>query len=121
MQRQAHKISKNSNPANHKGLFITPRICYRADTVENNTPEHAEKCPAADKELKAYILDLILAIEAYDTLRVEELLRWDIPLKWHDLAISIAEPYLDGTPLSDQVYRLCLDANKELAQLEDDE
>jgi hypothetical protein len=89
--------------------------------VDNNNRGHAEKCPASDKELKAYILDLILAIEAYDTLRVEELLGWDIPPKWHDLAMSIAEPYLDGTPLSDQVYRLCLDANKELAQLEEDE
>ncbi|MGZ4864135.1 MAG: hypothetical protein ACXVI0_04805 [Halobacteriota archaeon] len=89
--------------------------------MDNNTRGHVEKCPASNKELKAYILDLILAIEAYDTPRVEELLGWDIPPKWHDLAISIAEPYLDGTPLSDQVYRLCLDANKELAQLEDDE
>ncbi|HEX7514490.1 MAG TPA: hypothetical protein VF393_02690 [archaeon] len=112
---------KKQHPANNKGLFITPRICYRAGIVENNTQEHAEKCPAEDKELKAYILDLILAIEADDTLRVEELLQWDIPPKWHDLAVSIAEPYLDGTPLSDQVYRLCLDANKEIAQLEDDE
>jgi hypothetical protein len=89
--------------------------------VESNTREHAEKCPASDKELKAYILELILAIESYDTPRVEELLRWDIPPKWHDLATSIAEPYLGGMPLSDQVYRLCLDANKALAQLEDDE
>ena len=81
----------------------------------------AEKCPASDKELKAYIYKLILAIEAYDTLQVKELLQWDVPPKWRDLATSIAGPYLDGMPLNDPLYRLCLDANKELALSEDDE
>ncbi|MDD1725922.1 MAG: hypothetical protein LUQ34_03470 [Euryarchaeota archaeon] len=89
--------------------------------MDNNTLEHDEKCEASNKEMKAYILELILSIEAYDTPRVEALLQQEAPPKWHDLAISIAEPYLGGTPLSDQVYRLCLDANKELAQLEEDE
>lgn len=89
--------------------------------MENNTREHADKCPASDKELKAYIYELILSIEAYDTLRVEEFLRRDVPLKWRDLATSIAGPYLDGMSLDDPLYRLCLDANKELAQSEGDE
>jgi hypothetical protein len=121
MRSKAYEDVKKQQPANHKGLFITPRIYYRADNVESNTQEHDEKCPASDDELKAYILELILSIEAFDTPRVEELLRRDVPPKWHLLATSIAEPYLGGMPLSDPVYRLCLDANKELAQLEDDE
>jgi hypothetical protein len=121
MRRKVYEDVKKQQPANHKGLFITPRIYYRADNVESNTQEHDEKCPASDDELKAYILELILSIEAFDTPRVEELLRRDVPPKWHLLATSIAEPYLGGMPLSDPVYRLCLDANKELAQLEDDE
>lgn len=107
--------------ADRKGLCMKPSICNRADNLENNTRGHADKCPASDKELKTYIYELILAIEAYDTSRVEELLRWDVPPKWHDLAKSIAEPYLDGMSLNDPVYRLCLDANKELAQSEGDE
>ncbi|HXY87500.1 MAG TPA: hypothetical protein VEG44_03595 [Candidatus Acidoferrales bacterium] len=89
--------------------------------MENNTQGHADKCPASDKELKMYIYELILAIEAYNTSRVEELLRCDVPSKWHDLAKSIARPYLDGMPLNDPFYRLCLDANKELAQSKGDE
>lgn len=87
----------------------------------NSTRGHANKCPASDKELKAYIYELILAIEADDTLHVEELLRCDVPPKWRDLATSIGRPYLNGMPLSDPLYRLCLDANKELAQSEGDE
>jgi hypothetical protein len=92
----------------------------RVDNMENNTRK-PDKCPASDKELKAYIYELILAIEAYDTLHVEELLRWNVPPKWRDLATSIAGPYLDGVPLDDPFYCLCLGANKELAQSEGDE
>ncbi len=89
--------------------------------MENNTHEHDEACPANDNESKAYIHKLILAIEAYDTPQVEALLQCEMPPKWHDLAISIAVPYLEGTPLDDPFYRLCLDANKELAQQDADE
>lgn len=107
--------------ADRKRLCMKPSICNRVDNLENDTRGHADKCPASDKELKTYVYELILAIEAYDTPRVEELLRWDVPPKWHDLAKSIAGPYLDGMPLNDPLYRLCLDANKELAQSEGDE
>lgn len=86
--------------------------------MEKNIRYHADLCPATDKELKIYIYELILAIEACDTPHVEEILRWDVPPKWRDLAVSIAGPYLDGIPLNDPLYRLCLDANKELAQSE---
>jgi hypothetical protein len=89
--------------------------------MENEECGHADSCPAVDKELKAYIYELILAIEADDTLHVEELLRRDVPPEWRDLATSIAGPYLDGMPLDDPFYRLCLGANKELAQSEYDE
>ncbi len=89
--------------------------------MENNIHRHADKCPASGKELKAYIYELILAIEAYDTPHVEEILQWDVPQEWRDLATSIAGPYLDGVPLNDPLYRLCLDANKELAQSEGEE
>ncbi len=82
--------------------------------MENDV--HDEACPATDNELRAYILKLILTIEDYDTPQVEALLQCEVPLKWHELAISIAVPYLEGTPLDDPFYRLCLDANKELAQ-----
>jgi hypothetical protein len=81
----------------------------------------ADKCPASDKQLMAYIFELILAIEAYDTPYVEEILQRDVPPKWRDLAMGIAGPYLDGVPLNDPLYRLCLDANKALAQSEGDE
>jgi hypothetical protein len=94
------------------------RIFKRVDNLENNTRQRNDKCPASDNELKAYIYELILAIEAYDTPRVEEILRWDVPPKWRNFAASIAGPYLDGMPLNDPLYRLCLDANKELTQSE---
>ncbi len=90
-------------------------------SMENDAHEHDEACPATDAELKAYIYSLILAIEAYDTQQVKALLQCDAPSKWHDLAVSIATPFLEGTPLDDPYYRLCLDANKELAQLSEDE
>jgi hypothetical protein len=100
---------------------MKPPMFNQVDNLENNIARHADKCPASDKELKAYIYELILAIEAYDTPHVEEILRCDVPPKWRDLATSIAGPYLDGVPLNDPLYRLCLDANKELAQSEGDE
>ncbi len=87
--------------------------------MENDA--HEETCPATDRELKAYIYTLIMAIEAHDTSQVQALLTCEVPSKWHDLAISIATPYLEGTPLDDPIYRLCLDANKELARQEEDE
>jgi len=99
---------------------MKPPIRNRIDTTENNT-RRADKCPASDRELKAYIYRLIFAIEADDTLQVKELLQLDVPPKWRELATSIAGPYLDGMPLNDPLYRLCLDANKELAQSEDNE
>jgi hypothetical protein len=89
--------------------------------MENDDYRHVDSCPAVDKQLKAYIYELILAIEAYDTLHVEELLQWDVPPPWRDLATSIAGPYLDGMPLNDPFYSLCLATNKELAQPEGDE
>jgi len=89
--------------------------------MENDAHEHDEPCPATDKELKAYVYGLITAIEARDTRKVHALLRCDVPPKWHDLAASIATPYLEGVSLDDPFYRLCLDANKELAQQDEDE
>lgn len=98
---------------------MKPSILNAVDLVEKNMC-HADLCPATDKELKVYIYELILAIEACDTPHVGEILQWDVPPKWRDLAASIAGPYLDGIPLNDPLYRLCLDANKELAQSEGD-
>ncbi|MGZ7199195.1 MAG: hypothetical protein ACXVIG_04380 [Halobacteriota archaeon] len=89
--------------------------------MENEAHEHDEVCPATDNELRAYIYKLILAIEALDTPQVQALLQCEVPLKWHELAASIAVPFLEGTPLNDPFYRLCLDANKELAQQDEDE
>jgi hypothetical protein len=99
---------------------MKPSISNAVDLVEKNMRYHADLCPATDKELKVYIYELILAIEACDTPRVREILQCDVSPKWRDLAASIAGPYLDGTPLNDPLYRLCLDANKELAQSEGD-
>ncbi len=87
--------------------------------MENDA--HEETCPATDRELKAYIYTLIMAIEVHDTSQVQALLTCEVPSKWHDLALSIATPYLEGTPLDDPIYRLCLDANKELARHQEDE
>ncbi len=87
--------------------------------MENDAHNHDEACPSTDRENKAYIHTLILAIEAQDTQQVQALLECEVPPKWHELAISIATPYLEGTPLDDPVYRLCLDANKELALQEE--
>ncbi len=89
--------------------------------MENETQEHDEVCPATDTELKTYIYTLILAIEAHDASQVRTLLQCDVPPKWHELAESIAVPFLEGTPLDDTFYRLCLDANKELTQHNEDE
>lgn len=100
---------------------MKPRIVNRVNNLENNIHQPADKCPGSDKQLKAYIYELILAIEACDTPQVEEILRRDVPPKWRDLAGSIAAPYLDGVALNDPLYRLCLDANKELAKLKGDE
>ncbi len=90
-------------------------------SMENETQEHDEVCPATDNELKAYIHTLIMAIEAHDASQVKALLQCDVPPKWHELAESIAVPFLEGTPLDDPFYRLCLDANKELALHNEDE
>ncbi len=89
--------------------------------MENDTHDNDGSCPATDNELRAYIHRLILAIEAYDTPLVQALLQCEVPAKWHDLAVSIAVPFLEGTPLDDPFYRLCLDANKELAQQNEDQ
>ncbi|MGZ5561350.1 MAG: hypothetical protein ACXWER_02435 [Halobacteriota archaeon] len=99
---------------------MKPSIFNSVDLVENNIHRHDDLCPASDKELKLYIYELILAIEACDTPHVEEILRWDVPPKWRDLAASIAGPYLDGTSIDDPLYRLCLDVNKELSKSEGD-
>ncbi len=90
-------------------------------SMENETHEHDEVCPATDNELKAYIHTLIMAIESHDAPQVKALLQCDLPPKWHELAESIATPFLEGTPLDDPFYRLCLDANKELALHNEDE
>ncbi len=90
-------------------------------SMDNDMHEHDEACPATDAELKAYIYSLISAIEASDTQQVQKLLQCDVPVKWHELAVSIATPFLEGTPLDDPYYRLCLDANKELALQGEDE
>ncbi len=89
--------------------------------MENDAHEHDEVCPATDEELKAYIHSLILAIEARDAPHVEALLQCDVPPKWRELAESIAAPFLEGTSLDDPIYRLCLDANKELTLPDEDE
>ncbi len=90
--------------------------------MENEIHGHDDEvCPATDTELKAYIYELILAIEACDTPRIQTLLQCDVPPKWHELATSIAAPFLEGTPLDDPFYRLCLDANKELVQQDEEE
>ncbi len=91
-------------------------VTHQYVSMENDAHDHNGACPATDSELKAYIYKLIVAIEAYDTIQVQTLLQCDVPPKWHDLAISIAAPFLEGTSLDDPYYRLCLDANKELAQ-----
>ncbi|MGZ4941427.1 MAG: hypothetical protein ACXV5D_04560 [Halobacteriota archaeon] len=96
-------------------------VTHHQSGMENEAHEHDEVCPATDNELRAYIYKLILAIEALDTPQVQALLQCEVPPKWHELAASIAVPFLEGTPLNDPFYRLCLDANKELAQQDEDE